>query len=150
MSTRTAKENAEGLPQNPIRIGDRLYATASWTEAGVVYKQNTAAGTCTCPAGQHGRPCKHLANAQVAELFRCIGIARTCVTRALEIALGEFKKAGDTVSADACRWVLKERAEEEAGEARRDREAGCAGGRTPEPQPARNGAPTDEERHIYA
>lgn len=42
-----------------VRAGDDYFAVS--TTGDVVYHVDRVAGTCTCPAGQHGTRCYHLA-----------------------------------------------------------------------------------------
>jgi len=47
-----------------IRTAGTTYAALS-SAGDVAYRVELAAGTCTCPAGQHGRACYHLAAAAI-------------------------------------------------------------------------------------
>lgn len=46
-----------------VRTGQTYLAVAS--DGSCSYEVDPAAGTCSCKAGQHGRPCYHLASALV-------------------------------------------------------------------------------------
>lgn len=69
MSSRTTLgRQAVALPApDPVPLGDRRYRVPSSTDPAVTYAVDLDADTCTCPAGQHGRPCKHRRSCEAAE-----------------------------------------------------------------------------------
>jgi hypothetical protein len=62
MATTRRNKKIAAAPPMPcsVKVGPGLYETPSWSDPGTVYRQDLAARTCTCPAGEKELWCRHL------------------------------------------------------------------------------------------